>query len=221
MFNLFEKSDSQIQDDVKKEFQWDPSVSDSNIAVTVNDGIVTLRGSVPHYFEKSNAEQVAQRVGGVRAVADEIEVNISGVHKRTDEEIAKAALTAMDWNYQVPESVKVSVDNGWVTLRGETSWAFQRTAASNVIKPLKGVRGVTNEVTIKTQVQSSDVKTRIEDALKRSAEREGRKINVAVHGSSVTLSGNVHSNYEIGDAGLAAWNAPGVRKVENNLKLTH
>lgn len=84
-----------------------------------------------------------------------------------------------------------------------------------------GVRGDTNEVTIKTQVQSSDVKTRIEEALKRSAEREGRKIQVAIHGNSVTLSGNVHSNYEIGDAGLAAWNAPGVLKVENNLKLTH
>ncbi len=221
MFNLFEKSDSQIQDDVKKEFQWDPSVSDSKIAVTVNDGIVTLRGTVPHYFEKSNAEQVAQRVGGVRAVADEIEVDISSTHKKTDEEIANAALAAMDWNYQVPAGIKVSVDRGWVTLRGETTWAFQRTAAANVVKPLMGVRGVTNEVTIKTQVQTADVKTRIEAALKRSAEREGRKINVAVSGNSVTLSGNVHSNYEIGDAGLAAWNAPGVLKVENHLKLTH
>lgn len=221
MFSLFEKSDSQIQEDVKNEFQWDPSVSDSKIAITVNDGIVTLRGSVPHYFEKKNAEMIAQRVGGVRAVADEIEVNLLNIHTKTDEDIAKAAIHAMDWNYQIPEGIKISVDKGWVTLRGETTWAFQKRAAAQSVEKLNGVRGISNEITIITRVQTSDVKTRIEDALKRTAVREGRKINVAIQGSSVTLTGNVHSNYEIGDAGLAAWNAPGVLKVENNLKLTH
>ncbi len=221
MYSLYEKTDAQIKEDVKNEFQWDPSVSNSKIEVTVNHGVVTLRGSVPHYFEKSNAEKVAQRVGGVRAVADEIEVNLLDIHTKSDEEIVKAALNAMDWNYQIPDGIKISVDTGWVTLRGEVTWAFQKRAAINSVKSLMGVRGVSDEITIKSSVQTADVKTRIEEALKRSAEREGRKINVAIKGSSVTLSGNVHSNYEIGDAGLAAWNAPGVLKVENNIKLLH
>ncbi len=221
MFNLFEKTDAQIQNDVKSELKWDPSVADSQITVTANDGIVTLRGSVPHYFEKHTAEKAAQRVGGVRAVADEIEVELFNMHKKTDQEIAEAALNALKWNYQVPDDIKVSVDNGWITLRGETEWAFQKTAASNAVNHMIGVRGVSNEMSIKKQVQPSDIKTRIEEALKRSAEREGRKINVTVKGSCVTLSGSVHSYSEIGDAALAAWNAPGVSKVENNLKLTH
>ncbi len=221
MFNLFKKADSQIQNDVKSELKWDPSVADSQITVTASDGIVTLRGSVPHYFEKRTAEKAAQRVGGVRAVADEIEVELFNIHKKTDQEIAEAALNALKWNYQVPGDIKVSVDKGWITLRGETDWAFQKAAAANAVNHMIGVRGVSNEMTIKKQVQTSDVKTRIEEALRRSAEREGRKINVAVNGSCVTLSGNVHSYSEIGDAALAAWNAPGVSKVENNLKLTH
>ncbi len=221
MFNLFEKTDSQIQKDVKSELKWDPSVADSQITVTASDGIVTLRGSVPHYFEKRTAEKAAQRVGGVRAVADEIGVELFTTHKKTDQEIAEAALNALKWNYQVPDDIKVSVDNGWITLRGETDWAFQKAAASNAVNHMIGVCGVSNEIIIKEKVQPSDVKTRIEEALKRSAEREGRKINVAVKGSCVTLSGNVHSYSEIGDAALAAWNAPGVSQVENNLKLTH
>ncbi len=221
MFNLFEKTDSQIQKDVKSELRWDPSVADSQITVTASDGIVTLRGSVPHYFEKRTAEEAAQRVGGVRAVADEIEVHIFDTNKKTDEEIAEAALNALKWNYQVPNDIKVSVDRGWITLRGETDWAFQKAAATNAVSHMIGVRGVSNELSIKAQVQPSDVKNRIEQALKRSAEREGRKINVAVKGSCVTLSGNVHSYTEIGDAAMAAWNAPGVLQVENNLKLTH
>ena len=221
MFSLFKKTDAQIKEDVKTEFQWDPSVCDSKIDVTVNEGIVTLRGSVPHYFEKKNAEIVAQRVGGVRAVADELEVNLLNIHTKTDEEIANAAINAMDWNYQIPDGIKISVDKGWVTLRGEATWAFQKRAATTSVQSLLGVRGITNEMTIKTRAQASDVKMRIENALKRSAEREGRKIDVVIKGNSVILTGNVHSNYEIGDAGLAAWNAPGVLTVENNLKLTH
>ncbi len=221
MFHLFEKTDSQIQKDVKNELKWDPSVADTQITVTANNGIVTLRGTVPHYFEKHTAEKAAQRVGGVRAVADEIEVNVFGTEKKSDEKIAEAALNALTWNFQVPDDVKVSVDNGWITLRGETNWAYQKTAATNAVNQMIGVRGVTNEIILKEQVQPSDVKIRIEEALKRSAEREGRKINVAVNGSGVTLSGNVHSYSEIGDAELAAWNAPGVLKVENHLKLTH
>ena len=221
MFNLFKKTDSEIQNDVRTELRWDPSVADSNIKVTASDGIVTLRGNVPHFFEKRTAEEAAQRVGGVRAVADEIEVNILGPQKKSDEEIAEAALNALKWNYQVPNGIKVSVDDGWITLRGEADWAFQKEAAANAVSQMLGVRGVTNEVCIKEQLQPSDVKERIEEALKRTAEREGRKINVTVQGNCVTLSGHVHWYSEIEDARIAAWNAPGVLRVVNNLKLAH
>lgn len=221
MFNFFAKKDTQLQKDVKNELNWDPSVTSCHVSVVASDGIVTLRGSVPHYFEKAAAEQAAQRVGGVRAVADELEVELMGPYERSDEDIARAALMALDWNYQVPEDVKVTVEKGWITLRGEAEWAFQKSAAKTVVSQLMGVRGVTNEINIKAKVQPSDVKNRIEEALKRTAEHEGHKINVEVDGDRVTLSGDVHSLFEIGDAGLAAWNAPGVTAVENNLKLAH
>lgn len=219
MFNFHRKSDAQIQEDVMCELRWNPSVTAAQISVTAKDGVVTLRGSVPHYFEKNSAEETAQRVGGVRAVADELEVNLLGSYERTDSDIAAAALTALDWNYAVPEGMKVTVDRAWVTLKGEVDWDFERNAAKNAITPLMGVRGVTNEITLKKRAQSSDIKTRIEEALKRSAESEGREINVAVDGAKVTLSGNVHSFSEIEDARLAAWGAPGVMTVESNLKL--
>lgn len=219
MFNSFKKTDSQIQHDVMNELKWDPRVTHAKISATANDGIVTLRGSVPHHLEKVIAEQAARRVGGVRAVADEIEVKLLGTYERGDEDIARTALTALEWNYQVPEGVKVTVEKGWITLSGEAEWDYQRNAARDVVSPLMGVRGVTNDIGIKAKVQTSDIKTRIEDAFKRSAEREGRKITVAVQDNRVTLSGNVHSFWEIGDASLAAWNAPGVTNVKNDLKV--
>ena len=218
MFN-FQKNDNQIHKDVTNELCWDPRVTSSHISVATKDGIVTLRGEVPNYFEKSAAEVAAQRVGGVKAVADELEVKLSDSYVRTDEDIAQAALNAFKWTVNVPRDIKIAVEKGWVTLRGEVEWDFQRLAAKNSITPLMGVRGVTNAITIRTKVLPSDVKTRIEEALVRSAEREGRKIGVSVNGDRVTLSGHVHSVSEMADARMAAWNAPGVMSVENNLTL--
>jgi osmotically-inducible protein OsmY len=219
MFNFFKKDDSQIQRDIMTELRWDPSIDSDQITVAVKDGIATLSGSLPHYFEKSSAEKAAQRVGGVRAVADEMTINLLGSYERSDADIAEAALSALKWNYQVPDGVKVSVDRAWITLSGETQWDYERNAAEDAVTLLMGVRGVTNNISIKSSVQSSDIKTRIEDALKRSAESEGRKINVAVDGSEVTLTGNVHSFSEMEVAKLAAWGAKGVMTVENNLVL--
>jgi osmotically-inducible protein OsmY len=221
MLNLFKKTDPQIQQDVINELHWDPRVTDTQINVMAKDGIVTLRGSVPHHFEKNTAEKAAQRVGGVRAVADELGVNLLASDERSDEDIARAALMAIEWNYQVPDGVKITVDKACITLRGEVKWEFERSAAEEGVSTLMGVRGVTNEISIQNSVQLSDIQTRIEDALNRSAESEGRKIRVTVDRGEVTLSGNVHSFSEMEDAKLTAWGAPGVMKVENNLELTN
>jgi osmotically-inducible protein OsmY len=220
MFNFFEKTDEQIQQDVINEIKWDPSVSSTDVSVTATDGIVTLRGSVPHYFEKSSAENAAQRVGGVRAVADEIEVELMGSYERSDVQIAEAALNALAWSYSAPKGIKVTVEKGWISLKGEADWDYQRNAAKDAVGQLMGVRGVSNLILIRTREQSSNIKTRIEDALKRSAESEERNITVSVKGDKVTLTGNVHSFSEFEDARQAAWMAPGVMSVENNLKIS-
>ena len=217
MFNLFKKSDAKIQEDVMNELQWDPSVTSADINVTAKDGIITLRGTVPHFYEKTTAEDAAQRVGGVRAVADEMEVKLINRYQRDDGDIAEAAINALKWNYQVPQGIKVTVEKGWLTLKGKAEWDFERQAAKDSVSSLLGVIGVDNEITIKSKLQPSDVKTRIEAALKRSAESEGRKIDVTVDGSQVTLKGNVQSYSEIETARTAAWSAPGVMSVENEL----
>jgi osmotically-inducible protein OsmY len=220
MFNFFSKTDDQIQQDVINEIKWDPSVTASQVSVLANDGIVTLRGSVPHYFEKSQAEDAAQRVGGVRAVVDEIEVNLMGSYLRSDEQIAEAALDAIEWSYSAPKGIKITVENGWITLKGDAEWDFQRTAVEDSVSKLMGVCGVTNNISIRSKVQPSDIKNRIEEALKRSAQSEGRKISVSVKDDRAILDGNVHSFAEYEDAGHAAWMAPGIVRVENNLKIS-
>ena len=217
MFNFFKKTDKQVKDDVMDELMWDPRLDSSKIKVSAKDGVVTLSGTVPHYMEKRSAEHAAQRVGGVKAVADELEVK--GIFDKSDEEIAQAAVSAMKWNYSVPGDVKIAVDKGWVNLTGEVDWDFQRKAAKDTVSDLLGVCGVSNNITIKSQTQPNDVKTRIEQALKRSAEAEGRKIKVTMDGNKVILSGNVHSISEFDDARQAAWMAPGVVSVENNITV--
>lgn len=220
MSKLAKKTDSEIQQDVINEIKWDPSVSCSDVSVTAVDGIVTLRGNVPHYSEKKSAEAAAQRVGGVRAVADELEVNIMGSYERSDTQIAEAALSALNWSYSAPKGTKVVVEKGWVTLIGEADWDYQRKAAKDAVGQLMGVCGVTNNISLKSKVQPADVKSRIEDALKRSAESEASKIRVSIKGTQVTLAGSVQSRSELEDAGLAAYMAPGILLVENNLTVT-
>jgi len=219
MFGFHKKADAQLKQDVESELRWDPSVTFDQVKVTADDGVVTLRGSVPHYFEKNSAEKAAQRVSGVRAVADELEVELFPEYQRSDSEIAKAALDALGWNYSAPEGVKVTVDKGWLTLQGEAEWDYERNAAKDAVANLMGVRGVSNNITIKSRVQASDVKTKIEDALKRSAETEGRNINVTVSGSRVSLSGKVQSFSDMEDARIAAWSAPGVTMVDDDLTI--
>ena len=215
------KTDSQIQSDVIQELKWDPSVTHEHIGVSATSSIVTLSGTVPNYAEKSAAERAAQRVGGVKAVVEKIEVKLPGSFQRTDQDIAKAIVEQFTWAIQVPEDrVKASVENGWVKLSGEVEWEYQRSAAESAVRGLTGVKGITNNIWIKPKVQSSDVKQKIEEALKRAAEREARRINVETRGSRVVLSGEVRSFAELRDAKGAAWNAPGVTEVEDHLMVT-
>ncbi|MDO8335510.1 MAG: BON domain-containing protein [Candidatus Saccharibacteria bacterium] len=213
------KTDSQIQADVMQELIWDPRVSHEHIGVAVTDGIVALSGTIPSYIEKSAAERAAQRVAGVKAVVEKIEVKLPSLYEKDDLDIAEAVLNSFLWNVEIPDKlIKVSVENGWVKLTGEVEWNYQRNAAEKLVRSLTGVKGVSNNIILKTrEVQAGVVKQKIEDALKREALREAKQINVAINGGTVTLSGKVHSFSEMNDAKLAAWSAPGVTKIENKL----
>jgi osmotically-inducible protein OsmY len=211
------KTDALIQTDVMQELKWDPSVTHEHIGVAVSDGIVALSGTVPNYIEKSAAEKATQRVAGVKAVVEKIEVKVPGSFRKDDEDIAKAIINQFLWHAQIPdELVKASVEKGWVELTGEVEWEYQRRAAEKVVRGLTGVRGLTNKVTIKARVaQPTEIKNRIEQALKRAAEREAEHLTIEVRGSRVLLSGKVRSFAELRNVRGAAWSAPGVTSVDD------
>ncbi len=215
------KTDSKIQADVLQELKWDPSVTHEHIGVSVNEAIVTLTGNVPSYIEKWAAEKAVQRVAGVKAVIERIDVKLPGSQVRDDETLAKAIVDQFKWNVRVPdELIKTNVEGGWVELSGEVEWDYQRVAAEQAVRSLTGVKGVTNRITLKAKpIQPELVKQKIEEALKREVERETRKITVKVSGSKVILTGDVNSFKEMSDARIAALSAPGVVSVENNLHI--
>jgi osmotically-inducible protein OsmY len=213
-------TDRHLQEQVQNALDWEPSVDAADIGVSVENGVVTLRGDVKTYAEKAAAERVTLKVYGVKAVANDISVRLGDGQQRTDTDIAQAVLAALRWNTMVPkDKVTVAVANGWVTLAGTVDWEYQRQAAANAIRYLAGVRGVTNIVAIKPHVSVGDVKGKIENALKRSAEVDARRIHVAVSDDTVTLSGNVHSWFERDEARRAAWSAPGVRAVDDRIAV--
>lgn len=213
-------TDRDLQQHVQNSLDWDPSIDAADIGVSVTDGVVTLRGDVKTFFEKRAAERVATRVYGVKAVANDITVRLRDDHQRTDTELAQAAVTALKWNTRVPDdTITLSVSNGWITLQGQVDWEYQRAAAVKTVRDLVGVRGVTSSITLKPHVQVGDVKTKIEAALKRSAEVDARRIDVSVADSRVTLSGHVHSWHERSEARQAAWAAPGVKEVVDHISV--
>ena len=170
------KSDAQLKTEVTQELQWEPTIHAMDIQVSTKDGIVTLDGSVPHYAEKQAAERATQRVEGVKAIVEKLEVNLSGVHQRPDSDVAESVVNALRWHVWVPSHVSAVIENGWVTLTGEVTWGFQRLSAEDAIRFQAGVKGVTNHITLKPTVQPSEIKSVIEKALKRNAEiYEGRK----------------------------------------------
>jgi osmotically-inducible protein OsmY len=213
-------TDKDLQQQVQNALDWDPSLDASDIGIAVDEGVVTLRGTVRTYAEKQTAERVAFRVFGAKAVANDLTVHPPTLFERTDTELAQAAVNALNWSSVVPAGrVTVAVSDGWVTLKGNVEWQYQRDAAARCVRDLFGVKGVTNAVAVQPHVQPLDVRDKIEAAFKRSAEVDARRINVNATDGKVTLSGNVRSFAERQEAERAAWAAPGVMQVEDRLLI--
>lgn len=215
------RKDSLLQQDVMDELDFEPSVNAAHIGVTAKNGVITLTGHVGSYAEKIAAEDAARRVTGVHAIAQEIEVRYPSDKKTSDDEIAARALSVLKWNAVVPyDAVQVKVQDGWVTLLGQVDWQFQRVAAESGIRRLSGVAGVLNEIKLKPSVSPGDVKRKIEDALKRSAEIEAASIRVSALGNGkVALEGKVHDWQERNAVKRAAWSTAGVTSIEDRLQI--
>ena len=211
------RSDNSLRDDVLLELKWDPKISSaSDIAVAVKDGVVTLSGFVPSFWEKDAAEKAVKRVYGVRGIANDIEVKL--FWQRTDPEIARDAVHELESHVSIPaDRIKVTVKDGWVTLEGTVDWEYQKSLAQSAMKKLKGVSGVTNKIQVTPKASAAEVKSKIEEALRRSAELDARRITVKIEGSTVKLYGSVSSWAERDEAERAAGSAPGTTMVENHI----
>lgn len=215
------KTDAELQTSVLEELKWEPSVSHEHIGVSVTGGVVTLSGTVPTFVEKHSAEKTVERVAGVRAIVENITVKLPGSMVRSDEDIAQAILERFKWSVIVPgEKIKTKVSEGWVTLTGEVDWEYQRKAAEKLVRELTGVKFVSNLVKLKQNIDAINLKEKIEKALHRAADHEGKKINVDVHGGLVTLSGKVRSLSEMKLIEGTVWGCPGVTEVQDKLRVS-
>jgi osmotically-inducible protein OsmY len=218
--NYTMKTDIQIQKDVMDQLRWDPFLNSSAIGVAVKNGIVTLSGRVDSYLKKVAVENAAKKIAGVKAIAEDIQIGISPENQRTDAEIAEAILNALKWHSAIQEEkIKIKVENGHVKLEGEVDWEFQRNNVKFSIEHLTGVRSITNLITVKPAITPTDIQKKINAAFHRNATIDAGNITAEVIGSRVILSGKVRSYVEKEDAANAAWSAPGIMSVDNNLQI--
>jgi osmotically-inducible protein OsmY len=214
------RTDVQIKTDVLSELAFEPAVKVTDIGVLVKDGIVTLTGTTANHGEKWHAIRAAKRVSGVKGLADDITVTLAEPHRRTDTEIATAAVHQIEWSTTIPRTtVRVTVRDGWITLEGEVEWWFQKIAAETVMHYMVGVKGIKNQITIKPLISAADVGKAIRTAFERNAMLDGRKIEVTTQGSTVTLAGTVANSAEREEAERVAWTAPGVIRVDNQIAV--
>lgn len=213
------RSDRELRRDVERAIEADRSVGEAHLSETVEDGVVTLTGQASSFGQKFNAGRAAERVAGVRAVANEVEV--SGSAPGDDADIAKAAADAIKWNASLPDDrVMVEVDHGWVTLSGEVTYAYQRRAAEEGARYLGGVRGVSNLIKVRPHTTAEELQKKIEDAFVRHAALDARRITVTAEHGHVVLEGIVHSYAERREAEWTAWDGPGVQSVTNHLTVS-
>ncbi|MEY3960296.1 MAG: hypothetical protein RIR14_950 [Pseudomonadota bacterium] len=213
-------TDMKLKQTILDALEFDPSIDAASIGVSVDNGVVTLSGHVPTYFEKMKAEDIAIAIRGVKAIAQEIEVRPAGTHLTADDEIARRVLDVLRWSTTLPaDAVKVKVQGGWLTLTGAVEWNFQREAAARAVRDMSGVKGVTNNIIITPKATPADLRDRIERALKRQAELDMNNIRVEVVDGAVTLEGKVHSLAERRVAEQAVWAAPGIREVRDRLSV--
>jgi osmotically-inducible protein OsmY len=220
MKGLAMKTDAQLESDILAELQWDPAIDAKDLTVIVDDGVVTLTGHVSSHAEKHAAERAVQRVHGVKALAVETRVQLPNPFARTDTDIARTAQCALEWNVLVSAThIQLIVDSGWITLCGEVKHNYQRKAAERVVGDLTGVIGVTNLINVVPSISTADVEKNIQAALERQADRAAKHLEIVVDGSNVTLRGKVHSLAERRAIQGAAWSAPGVSSVVNDLTV--
>jgi osmotically-inducible protein OsmY len=213
------KSDAQLLADVAEELRFDPSIDSSKVQIGVHDGVVTLGGSIPSYWQKVETEKAVRRVAGVRGIANDLRVEVPAVYRRDDADIARTAVNVLQWHSDLPNDIKVTVSNGWITLTGTVDWNYQKEEAERAVRYLSGVKGVINELQIREQPKPADIRERIKKELERIVDQEAAKIQVDASDGSVTLRGTVHSWSEREAARRAAYSAPGVREVENLLTV--
>ena len=216
------RTNERIREDVVAELKWEPRIQPSEIGVKVRNGVVTLTGFVDAYTKKYAAQEAAHRVRGVKAVANDIEVRLPTAAERTDADIAAAAVRALEMDASVPiDKLDITVSKGWVTLRGEVEWHYQREEAYKVTHRLAGVKGVTNMIVVRPRLSLQDLRQKIEEALVRSAQLDARNITVEVNNGRVMLSGTVKSWAEKAEAERQAWSAPGVIAVDNQVTVSY